>query len=60
MEEAEILGNVFEPLLAMDEHGYVVPCLCESWEVLEKGKSFLFKLRPNVLMHDQQPLTAEA
>ncbi len=60
MEEAEILGNVFEPLLAMDEHGYVVPCLCESWEALEKGKSFLFKLRPNVLLHNQQPLTAEA
>lgn len=60
MEEAEILGNVFETLLTMDEHGYVVPCLCEGWEVLEQGKSFLFKLRTNVLMHDQQPLTADA
>lgn len=59
IEEAEILGNVFETLLAMDQHGYVVPCLCEGWEVLEQGKSFLFKLRTNVLMHDQQPLTAE-
>lgn len=59
IEEAEILGNVFETLLAMDQHGYVVPCLCEGWEVLEQGKSFLFKLRTNVLMHDQQTLTAE-
>lgn len=59
IEEAEILGNVFETLLAMDQHGYVVPGLCEGWEVLEQGKSFLFKLRNNVLMHDQQPLTAE-
>jgi serine/threonine protein kinase/ABC-type transport system substrate-binding protein len=59
IEEAEILGNVFDTLLAMDQHGYVVPCLCEGWEVLEQGKSFLFKLRTNVLMHDQQPLTAE-
>ncbi|MCI0615565.1 ABC transporter substrate-binding protein [bacterium] len=59
IEEAEILGNVFETLLAMDQHGYVVPCLCEGWEVLEQGKSFLFKLRNNVLMHDQQPLTPD-
>jgi serine/threonine protein kinase/ABC-type transport system substrate-binding protein len=59
IEEAEILGSVFETLLTMDQHGYVVPCLCEGWEVLEQGKSFLFKLRTNVLMHDQQPLTAE-
>ena len=60
MEEAEILGNVFETLLAMDQHGYVVPCLAERWEIQEKGRSFLFQLRGNVVMHNQQPLTAHA
>lgn len=59
LEESEILGNVFETLLAIDDHGHVVPCLCESWEALEQGKSFLFKLRSNIVLHDQQPLTAQ-
>jgi ABC-type transport system substrate-binding protein len=58
LEEAEILGNVFETLLVMDQHGYVVPRLAESWDIQEKGKSFVFQLRTNVLMHNQQPLTA--
>ncbi|MCI0414621.1 ABC transporter substrate-binding protein [bacterium] len=43
----------------MDEQGHIVPRLCESWQVLEQGKSFLFTLRPNVLMHHGEPLTAE-
>jgi serine/threonine protein kinase/ABC-type transport system substrate-binding protein len=59
LEEAEILGNVFETLLSMDQHGYVVPCLAESWEIQEKGKSFVFQLRTNVLMHNQEPLTSQ-
>jgi peptide/nickel transport system substrate-binding protein/oligopeptide transport system substrate-binding protein len=59
MEEAEILGSVFETLLSMDQHGYVVPCIAERWEIQEKGKSFLFQLRSNVLMHNEQPLTAQ-
>jgi serine/threonine protein kinase/ABC-type transport system substrate-binding protein len=58
LEEAEILGNVFETLLVMDQHGYVVPCLAESWDIQEKGKSFVFQLRTNIPMHNQQPLTA--
>ncbi|HSE43409.1 MAG TPA: ABC transporter substrate-binding protein, partial [Acidobacteriota bacterium] len=59
MEEAEILGNVFETLLSMDQHGYVVPGIAERWEIQEKGKSFLFQLRNNVLMHNEQPLTSQ-
>jgi serine/threonine protein kinase/ABC-type transport system substrate-binding protein len=58
-EETEILGNVFETLLSVDEQGHVVPSLCESWEVLEQGKTFLFTLRPNVLLHDGRRLTAQ-
>ena len=59
IEENEVGGNAFETLLDMDEQGHIVPRLCESWEVLERGKSFLFTLRSNILMHDGEPLTAE-
>jgi len=59
IEESEVSGNAFETLLDMDEQGHIVPRLCESWEVLESGKSFLFTLRPNIHMHDGEPLTAE-
>jgi len=58
-EEVEILSNVFETLLTTDQQGHLVPCLCEKWEVLEQGRSFLFKLRSNVRMHDGKPMTAQ-
>ncbi|HEY4492997.1 MAG TPA: ABC transporter substrate-binding protein, partial [Acidobacteriota bacterium] len=59
IEENEVSGNVFETLLDMDEQGHIVPRLCESWQVLEQGKSFLFTLRSNIRMHDGKELTAE-
>jgi serine/threonine protein kinase/ABC-type transport system substrate-binding protein len=59
IEENEVGGNAFETLLDMDDQGHIVSRLCESWEVLERGKSFLFTLRPNIRMHDGEPLTAE-
>lgn len=59
IEENEVSGNVFETLLDMDDQGHIVPRLCESWQVLERGKSFLFTLRSGVRMHDGEDLTAE-
>lgn len=58
IEEQEIAGNVFETLLSIDEQGHLIPSLCEEWQVLEKGKSFLFVLRSKVLLHDGRELTA--
>jgi ABC-type transport system substrate-binding protein len=60
VEEAEILMNVFETLLATDQEGNLVPALCEKWEVVGGGKSFLLTLRDNVRFQDGHPLTAEA
>lgn len=58
IEEAEILGNIFETLLGMDDQGNLAPRLCEKWEVLEQGKAFSFTLRPNVRLHDGSRLTS--
>lgn len=59
VEEAEILTNVFETLLATDQDGNLVPGLCERWEVGNAGKSFVLTLRDNIRFQDGQPLTAE-
>jgi len=60
VEEAEILTNVFETLLATDQEGNLVPALCEKWEVAADGKSVMLMLRDNVRFQDGHPLTAEA
>ena len=59
VEEAEILCNVFETLLATDQDGNLVPNLCERWEVGDEGKSFILTLRDNIRFQDGHPLTAE-
>jgi ABC-type transport system substrate-binding protein len=58
VEEAEILTNVFETLLATDQDGNLVPGLCERWEVGNDGTSFVLTLRENIRFQDGHPLTA--
>lgn len=58
-EEAEILPNVFETLLATDARGNLVPLLCERWEVEEGGCAFVFTIRPQLTLHDGTPLGAQ-
>ncbi|HJZ13400.1 MAG TPA: ABC transporter substrate-binding protein, partial [Acidobacteriota bacterium] len=57
-EETEVIGSVFDTILRMDEQGHLVPYLCDNWEVLDEGRSFLFTLRRAIRMHDGEPLTA--
>ncbi|MGK2859824.1 MAG: ABC transporter substrate-binding protein [Thermoanaerobaculia bacterium] len=58
VEETEITASVFEPLATCDEHGHLVPLLCEKWEVLNEGRSLLITLRHDVTFHDGSALTA--
>lgn len=58
-EEAEVLTNVFETLLAIDHEGNPTPALCEKWEVSDDGRSFLLKLRSGVRFQDGHVFTAE-
>src|SRR3972149_1923378 len=45
---AEVSANVFDTLIASDALGNLVPQLCEKWEVLEGGKTFLLTIRRGV------------
>lgn len=54
----EILEKISYGLVLVDDKGSVKPALAERWEVLEKGKSFRFHLKPNLTWDDNQPFTA--
>ncbi len=54
----EQLGNVFEPLVALDPEMKARPCLAESWSNPDTV-TWVFRLRPSVTFHDGTPLTAE-
>ena len=60
IEEEEVLGSVFETLLATDGEGSLVPGLAEEWELLDGGRRARLRLRKGVTFSDGAPLTAEA
>lgn len=51
---------VYESLVKYEKDGKVVPWLAESWEMSPDGKTYTFKLRPNVKFSDGSPFDAEA
>ncbi len=50
-------ANVFEGLVRMDPEYGIVPVLATSW-ALRDGKTWRFKLRRGVKLHDGRPFTA--
>lgn len=54
-----IVGQLFDPLVRLDENGRVVPAAAESWEVLDGGSRLRFHLRA-ATFHDGEPVTAGA
>lgn len=50
---------VAQQLVAPDRSGKFVGVLAESWETSADGKTWTFKLRPNVKFHNGQPVTAD-
>lgn len=57
-DEAEILANVFETLVAVDEHGQPDPLICAGWEALDGGRVFRLSLRGDVRAQRGEPLNA--
>lgn len=55
----QAFDHIYESLTAYDEKTNIVPALAQSWEITNGGKTYTFKLRPNVKFHNGQTMTAE-
>ena len=51
-------SKMMESLLKLDVDLKPQPLLAQSWEISADGKSYTFKLRPNVKWHDGKPFTS--
>ena len=58
VEDAEVLANVFDSLLASDAQGNLSPRLCEDWDASFDGRAFTLTLRSGVRFSDGTELTA--
>src|SRR5215471_7703 len=59
--ESYVLNNVYDQLTHYNTKlGKIEPALATSWSVTEDGKTWTFKLRPNVKFHSGEPMTAQA
>ncbi|MEA1909469.1 MAG: ABC transporter substrate-binding protein [Patescibacteria group bacterium] len=55
----DIVKLVFAGLVQVGPGHEFLPDLAESWEVEDKGKTYIFKLRPHLTFHDGELLTSE-
>jgi peptide/nickel transport system substrate-binding protein len=55
----QAFDHIYESLTMYDEKTNIVPALATSWEITNGGKTYTFKLRPNVKFHNGQTMTAE-
>ncbi len=53
------LNHVYEGLVRYDENLEIEPALAESWEVLDDGVTWRFRLRQGVSFHNGSPFTAD-
>jgi len=53
-----VMMHVVEGLVAYREDGSVGPMLADSWQVSADGKTYTFKLRPNVRFHNGATMTS--
>jgi ABC-type oligopeptide transport system substrate-binding subunit len=58
VETGDFVFQLFEGLAELIPDGNVVPCLARSWDVLDGGKRYIFRLRQEVRWSDGTPLTA--
>lgn len=55
----EVIGLVFDRLIALDAKGNFTPELLEKWTILKGGREVVLDLRPGLTWHDGSPIEAE-
>ena len=56
---AQVLGQVYEGLTAMDVDSQLQPALAQGWRIEADGARLVFELRPDLTFSDGTPLDAE-
>ena len=56
---AQVVGTIFSGMLKVNEKLELEPDLAESYDISPDGKTYIFKLKPNVTWHDGAPFTAD-
>jgi len=54
-----VTDQIFNGLVGLDEQLRPIPELAERWAVEDGGRTYRFRLRPNVMWHDGMPFTSE-
>ena len=57
---AFILEMIGDGLTVISENGIPEPSLALSWETPDKGKTWNFQLKENILWHDDTPITSDS
>lgn len=60
IEQGYLSGQILDTLVALDDHGRVVPSLAESWRVSPDGLTWMFTLRRGPTFSDRTPVDAAA
>ncbi|HEV2675953.1 MAG TPA: peptide ABC transporter substrate-binding protein, partial [Aliidongia sp.] len=58
LSEANVIRDLFEPLIALDADRHPSPGAAESWDVSDDKKTWTFHLRPGAQWSDGTPLTS--
>lgn len=58
VETSEYIVEIFGGLVTLDTNLKVQPDVAKSWEVSNGGKSYTFKLRDNVVFHNNKRVTS--
>ncbi|HEY3247941.1 MAG TPA: ABC transporter substrate-binding protein [bacterium] len=58
--DRQVFQNLCDKLVDLNENLEIVPMLATSWAVADGGRTYTFKLRPNVVFHDGTPFNADA
>ncbi len=56
--EGTLLVGILDPLVRLDADGNAVPALAESWDVGDDGRVITFRLRPDGVWTNGDPVTA--
>ncbi len=54
-----VLSYLSDGLTHVDDSGYVEPAIAESWETPDKGKTWIFKLKEDLLWQDGTQVTSD-